>query len=286
MNSLETFSAYLTKNWLDLIVVLFIGWVASYFGKKLISQIIHHTVRHTRFNNLTQDDVKKRQNTLIGLLEMIWRAFIIIVIGFIIFRQLFPSIDLTPLFASAGIVGVALGFGAQSIIKDFLSGIFIISENQYRVGDVVDLEGAAGTVERLGIRTTIVRDVEGNVHYIPNGNIMHVINKTMGYSKVNFTLSVDPNTDIDKLSKLINKTAEIMSTDEAWKDKILEPPKFLNIGAFSELGMDVLIVGKTQPSAQWSVTGELRRRLLREFRKNHIELAQSASAPGWIPKKK
>lgn len=286
MNSLETFSAYLTKNWLDLVVVLFIGWVASYFGKKLISQIIHHTVRHTRFNNLTQDDVKKRQNTLIGLLEMIWRAFIIIVIGFIIFRQLFPSIDLTPLFASAGIVGVALGFGAQSIIKDFLSGIFIISENQYRVGDVVDLEGAAGTVERLGIRTTIVRDVEGNVHYIPNGNIMHVINKTMGYSKVNFTLSVDPNTDIDKLSKLINKTAEIMSTDEAWKDKILEPPKFLNIGAFSELGMDVLIVGKTQPSAQWSVTGELRRRLLREFRKNHIELAQSASAPGWIPKKK
>ncbi len=285
MNSFNGVLEHISKIWLDLLVIIALGWIALYFGKKIISQLIRHAVRHTRFNNLSEDDAHKRQNTLIGLFRIIWKLFVLSAVGIIIFRKVFPTIDLTPLFASAGIVGIALGFGAQSIVKDFLTGIFIITENQYRVGDVVDLEGAAGTVERLGIRTTIVRDVDGNVHYIPNGNIMHVINKTMGYSKVNFTLSVDPDTDIDKLADIINGIGEAMAQEEAWQEKILEAPKFLNIGAFSELGMDVLIVGKTQPSAQWSVTGELRRRLLREFKKHRIELAQSAIVP-WNTKKK
>ncbi len=197
-----------------------------------------------------------------------------------VFEQLFPQIDLTPFFASAGIVGIALGFGAQSLIKDFLSGLFIIAENQYRVGDIVDIEGATGTVERLTMRSTILRDNSGNVHFLPNGMVAHVINKTMGFSKVNFSLAVDPETDVDRLAAVIDEVGLKLSLDDKWKDKILEAPHFLNIGTISDLALEVTITGKTNPSQQWSVTGEMRRRLLKAFEKHKVVLAHIPVAPG------
>ena len=177
------------------------------------------------------------------------------------------------------LLGVAIGFGAQSLIKDFLSGIFIIVENQYRVGDIVDIQGAAGTVERVTIRSTVIRDASGNVHFLPNGEVLHVINKTMGFSKVNFTLTVDPDTDIDKLSTIIDEVGLKLSEDEKWKEKILEAPHFLNIGTFNDIALEVTIIGKTNPSQQWSVTGEMRRRLLKAFAKHKIELAHIPGLP-------
>ncbi len=279
MHSIEKFFDYLNKNIFDIVAIIVLSWLALRFGGAIIARIIRHVIRKN--NDMSDIDVTKRQNTLIGLLVVVWKIIVISLAGVLIFQQLFPDVDLTPVLASAGIVGIALGFGAQSVIKDFLSGIFIITENQYRVGDVVDLEGAAGTVERVGVRTTTLRDVDGNVHYVPNGTIMHVINKTMGFSKVHFSLSVHPDTDIDKLAEIINNAGEKMAKDEAWKEKLLEAPHFLNIGNFSDVSMEVTIVGKTQPSAQWSVTGEMRRRLLRDFRKKGIELAQYPASLAW-----
>ncbi len=277
---------YVSSHFWPVIGILIVAWLGRHFGGMVIKRIITNAVHRTRSSDMTTEDIKKRRDTLIGLLTAIWKWLVIVVASIMLIKELLPFIDLAPLFASAGIIGIALGFGAQSLIKDFLSGVFIISENQYRVGDVVDLEGAAGTVERVGIRSTILRDADGNVHYIPNGAVMHVINKTMGYSKVNFTLSVHPDTDIDRLSTVINSVGEKMAEDEVWKEKLLEPPYFLNIGAFSDTSMEVTIVGKTAPSAQWGVTGELRRRLLHEFQKHHIELAQYQPTGWGIPPKK
>ena len=110
---------------------------------------------------------------------------------------------------------------------------------------------------------------------MPNGNVMHVINKTMGYSRVNFAISVNPETNIDKLSEIINEVGEKMAADEKWKEKIIEPPHFLSIGTFSDIALEVKITGKTQPSAQFGITGELRRRLLKAFTKHDIELAHA-----------
>jgi len=265
-----------------ILIILVIGWLGRHFGGMVITRIIRRLIRANHFNELSRDDVRKRQDTLISLFAVMWQALLVIVVSFLVFEQIFPNIDLTPLFASSAIIGIALGFGAQSIIKDFLSGVFIITENQYRVGDVVDIEGAAGTVERITIRSTTLRDADGNVHFLPNGNVMHVINKTMGFSRVNFSLAVDPDTSVDHLSDLINEVGEQLANDEKWRDKILEAPHFLNIGTFSDVAIEVNITGKTQPSAQWSVTGELRRRLLKAFAKNKIELAhvpQSLAAP-------
>jgi len=263
----------------SILVVLIIAWVCRHFGGLVISRIIRRLIRSSHFNVISAEDARKRQDTLISLFTVIWKALIVIIVGFIIFKQIFPKIDLTPVFASAGIIGIALGFGAQSIIKDFLTGVFIIMENQYRVGDVVDIEGAAGTVERITIRSTIVRDADGNVHFLPNGTVAHVINKTMGYSRINLTLNVVPDTDVDKLSKVIDEVGVRMIEEEKWKGKIIDPPHFLSIGAFSDLSLEVKVTAKTQPSTQWEVTGELRRRLLKTFTKHKIELAHVAGAP-------
>lgn len=265
-------------NWLvepgiTILAILFFGWLGRYFGGMIIEQIMRKVIRSSNLNPLSNDDVKKRQDTLISLLTVIWKILLVVVVACLIFQQIFPKVDLTPFFASAGIVGIAIGFGAQSLIKDFLSGIFIITENQYRVGDIVDLEGAAGTVERITIRSTVLRDASGNVHFMPNGEILHVINKTMGFSKINFTLAVDPETDIDKLARVIDETGEKMYKDEKWNELLLEAPHFLNVGTVSDMALEVTIIGKTNPSKQWSATGELRKRLIKAFEKNKIELA-------------
>lgn len=266
---------WLQEPGVTIAAILLFAWLGRHFGGAVISQLIRHLVRSTQYNALSEDDVKKRQDTLIGLFVTIWKVILIFTAACLIFQQLFPKVDLTPFFASAGIIGIALGFGAQSLIKDFISGLFIITENQYRVGDIVDLEGAAGTVERITVRSTILRDADGNVHFMPNGNVMHVINKTMGYSRVNFAISVNPETNIDKLSEIINEVGEKMAADEKWKEKIIEPPHFLSIGTFSDIALEVKITGKTQPSAQFGITGELRRRLLKAFTKHDIELAHA-----------
>jgi small-conductance mechanosensitive channel len=266
-------NAWLVDPGVAIAAIIVFAWLGRHFGGVLISQLVRHLVRSTHHNPLSPDDVTKRRDTLSSLFTVIWKVILVVVASCMIFQQLFPKIDLTPFFASAGLLGVAIGFGAQSLIKDFLSGIFIIAENQYRVGDIVDIEGAAGTVERVTVRSTVLRDASGNVHFLPNGEVVHVINKTMGFSKVNFSLVVDPETDVDKLVSVIDEVGTKLSADEAWKDKILEPPHFLNIGTFSDIALEVTITGKTNPSQQWSVTGEMRRRLLKAFAKHKIELA-------------
>lgn len=279
----STASNWLLQPGVTILAIVGFAWLGYHFGGLLITQLVRRIIRSTHYNPLSPEDVTKRRDTLSGLFSVIWKVFLTVVASCLIFQQLFPSVDLAPIFASAGLLGVAIGFGAQSLIKDFLSGIFIIVENQYRVGDIVDIEGAAGTVERVTIRSTVLRDASGNVHFLPNGQVMHVINKTMGYSRVNFSLVVDPETDIDRLSSLIDEVGLALSKDEDWKDKILEPPHFINIGAFSDVALEVTISGKTNPSQQWSVTGEMRRRLLKAFAKHKIELAH---VPGFTTDKK
>ena len=271
---------WIIETGIPVLLIVGIAWLGRHFGDVVIRHIMRRVIRSTIYNPIPADDIKKRQDTLINLVAALWKILLYVVAGCMIFQQIFPRVDLTPFFASAGLLGVAIGFGAQSLIKDFLSGIFIISENQYRVGDIVDIEGAAGTVERITVRSTVLRDSSGNVHFLPNGNVMHVINKTMGYSKVNFSLNVDPETDVDELVKIIDEVGAKLAEDPKWKDKVLEAPHFLNIGTFSDIALEVTVTGKTHPSQQWSVTGEMRRRLLKSFSKHKIELAHIPGAIG------
>ena len=247
--------------------------IVYYFGRMFITWAIRYAIHSTaKHRSWHRKDIEKRENTLTQLIRSFWRITIIAYIAAMVASKLF-YFDLSPLFASAGIIGVALGFGAQSLVKDFLAGIFIIAENQYRVGDVVDVMGASGTVERVGTRSTVLRDADGNVHYLPNGTIQHVINKTMGYSMSRFTLQLDPSTDISRAADIINETGQQLSKEKSWDKKIIEPPKFVSVGDITGRSVELIVAGKVQPSDQWAVTSEMRRRLLKEFEKQEIELA-------------
>ncbi len=267
----DAFVQWMGINWAPIVVAIVIGYLALRFGSMAIDGLIRRTVRYRAHGDISEEDVKKRQDTLVSMANAVWRVLVWLTVAFTILGRF--GIDLAPLLAGASVLGVAIGFGSQSLIKDFLSGLFIILENQYRVGDVVQLDGASGTVEQISIRTTIVRDNDGSVHYIPNGMVTHSINKTMGFSKVNMSISVKPQTDVDKLADVINKVGTDMMKDAKWGKKIIDPPHFLSIGAFNDSTLEVKIIGKTQPTSQLSVTGELRKRLLLAFKTHKIDLA-------------
>lgn len=269
---------WLQDQGLDILVALIVAvgvfYVIGFLLERAIRQIVKSTGLHRSWH---RKDIDKRQQTLSGLFRNLWR--IIVIAGFAI-RVLYILVPnagavLAPLFASAGIIGVAIGFGAQSLIKDFLSGIFIIAENQYRVGDVVDIDGFTGTVERIGSRSTVLRDIDGNVHYFPNGIVQHVVNKTMGYSVARFTILLDPSADLEEVIQIINQTGEELAEEEAWQRKIIEAPAFVAVGDFSGNSIEVTIGGKTQPSDQWAVTSEMRLRLINRLEKAKIKLAKT-----------
>lgn len=260
---------------ISIITILIVGALAYYIGGRILSRLVKRAVRSARHREWHKRDIEKRQNTLAALFINVWRILVIVMVMYSIFKEFVPDADriLAPLFASAGIIGIAIGFGAQSIIKDFMSGIFIISENQYRVGDIVDIEGASGTVERIGSRSTVIRDVDGNVHYFPNGMVQHVINKTMGYSMARFIVAIHPSSDIDQVIDIVNSLGNDLAADEKWKSKIIEPPAFVSLGELTGTSVEIIIAGKTQPSDQWSVIAEMRRRLLQALEDKNIELA-------------
>lgn len=259
----------------DFAAILLVAVVAYFLGTRIVSFIVKRAVKGARHRSWHKKDIEKRQKTLVSLFTSIWRIIILLTAAYSILRVFNPSIssDLAPLFASAGIIGIALGFGAQSLIKDFLQGIFIISENQYRVGDIIDIEGFSGTVERIGTRSTVLRDVDGQVHYFPNGMIQHVINKTMGYSMARFTMLMHPESEIDEVAEIIDATGKALAEEEGWKDKILSAPAFVSIGEVNGNSVEVIVAGKTQPSDQWGVVSEMRRRLLEEFEQKQVRLA-------------
>lgn len=253
-------------------VIILITLAFYVLGSIIVRYFVKNAVQRTRHKTWHRKDIEKRQRTLVAVVTSIWQILVIFVGGFQLLKIIFPGIDTAPLFASAGIIGVAIGFGSQTLVKDFLSGIFIISENQYRVGDIIDINGATGTVERIGARSTVIRDMDGNVHYFPNGTIQHVINKTMGYSMARFTVGVHQSNELEDIIALINETGQTLAAEEKWKNKIIDAPSFESIGEFTASTVNLMISGKTQPSDQWSVTAEMRRRLLVAFEKNKIEL--------------
>ena len=194
------------------------------------------------------------------------------VIAFIVILGLF-EISLTPLFASAGVVGVALGFGAQSVVADFLSGFFMLFEDQYGVGDVVDVGEAAGAVEKFSLRTTTLRDVNGTVWHIPNSEIRRVGNKSQLWSRAVLDIDVAYDTDIRRAEGIIQRVA-----DELWADPgftggdIIDPPEVWGVERLGADGVSIRLVVKTDPAEQWVIGRELRLRIKEALDEAGIEI--------------
>jgi small conductance mechanosensitive channel len=203
----------------------------------------------------------------------IWGIAVVTILGEL-------GINLGPLIAGAGIAGVALGFGAQSLVKDFLSGIFMLIEDQYGVGDIVDLGGdgpggegtVTGTVEAVTLRTTRLRDVKGTVWHIPNGQIVRVGNMSQQWARALLDVQVAYGTDVDLAQRVIKDIADALYADEAWTGRILEEPEVWGIETLGADGIAIRLVVKTRPSEQFDVMRELRRRLKLAFDEQGIEI--------------
>jgi small-conductance mechanosensitive channel len=194
------------------------------------------------------------------------------------------GLDLGPLIAGAGIVGVALGFGSQNLVRDFISGIFMLLEDQYGVGDVVDAGPATGTVEGVGLRTTRLRDVNGTLWHIPNGEIRRVGNRSQGWARALVDVEVAYSTYLDAATQVIERAADDMWRDERWAHRILEEPELWGVEELGPDGVRVRLVAKTRPLEQWKVARELRARIKAAFDKAGVEVsAQKVVAAGDNP---
>ncbi len=182
------------------------------------------------------------------------------------------EIDLAPLLAGAGIAGIAFGFGAQSLVKDFLSGMFIVFEDQYGVGDNVDLGEASGQVERVSLRTTRIRDVEGTLWVVPNGEIRRVANHSQLWARTVLDIEVDYSTDIDAAIEVIQQTAIALWEEQAEATTILESPEVWGVQSLAESAVVIRLAVKTEPSEQWTTARELRRRIKIAFEQSGIDI--------------
>jgi small conductance mechanosensitive channel len=182
------------------------------------------------------------------------------------------QINIAPILAGFGVAGIAIGFGAQSLVKDLVAGVFVIMENQYRVGDVVRIADVAGLVEDINLRRTVLRDLDGIVHTVPNGEIRVASNFTKEWSRVNLNVSVAYGEDLDRVISVINRVGKELSEDPEWAPSILTPPKALRVDSLGDSGIEIKILGETKPMRQWDVMGQLRLRLKKAFDKEGIEI--------------
>lgn len=205
-------------------------------------------------------------------------TFTVVIIAFLLILKIF-DVKLGPLFAGVGLVGIALGFGAQSMIKDFLSGFFIIVEDWYGVGDVIDAGEASGTVEQVTLRATRLRDINGIVWHIPNGVIQRAGNKSQQWGRALLDIGVALDTDLDLAQRVIKETADTLVHDKKFATEIIDEPEVLGV---EEIGTDRIVIRviiKTTPAAQWNVARELRARIKVAFDESGIDLPP-AVAPG------
>ncbi len=229
-------------------------------------------VRHKQAEN--QIDEQKRERTLIALFRTASSVVIWLVTLIVILWEL--RVNLAALLTGAGLIGVVVGLGAQNTIRDVLSGLFIIAENQYRVGDIVTFYIAGrditGVVEDVTIRITRLRDMDGKLHIVRNGSPDVVANQTFGYANVNIDIQVALDSDLDKIQHVINDVGTQLAEDPEWKKSLVDPITFLRLDNFDGGTLSIKALGKVEPSMQWAVAGEFRMRLVKAFAKNHITL--------------
>jgi small conductance mechanosensitive channel len=232
---------------------------------------------------------EKRVKTLTGLLRTICLTLVWVVGIVMSLDQI--GLDITPILAGAGIVGLAVGFGAQNLVRDIINGFFVILENQVRVGDVAIVNGTGGLVEAISFRTITLRDLSGTVHIFPHGTVTTLANMTKGWSATVMNIGVAYKEDTDRVAEIMREVGKDLQQDEQIGGKILEPIEILGVDAFGESAVEIKVRIKTLPIEQWGVGREYRRRLKKAFDRENIEipfphrtLYMGEASPPWLVK--
>lgn len=238
-------------NLIEKLIKVAIIFVVIYILTKIVNKLINRTIKSKKHNAVFVSN--KRANTLINTLKKAINYFLVFV-GVVMALDLF-NIDTKSILATAGIGGLAIGFGAQSLVKDLITGFFILLEDQYSVGELIKTEGYEGIVEDLGVRVTKLRDFSGELHIIPNGNIKIVTNKTRGAMRALVTVSIAYEEDIDNAIGVLNKLCQSLEDDE----DIIEGPSVLGVAGLGNYSVDINIVTKTKPMEQWAMERKIRK---------------------------
>jgi small-conductance mechanosensitive channel len=258
------------------IVALIVIRLAHVFVRGIARALLNRENLEGTAQDLSSLELKKRQDTIEALGVNVIRFFVVVIAGLMILEAGF-KLDIGPAIAGLGIAGIAIGLGTQSLVRDYLNGALILIENQFARGDVVRIAGVSGKVEDFTLRRTTLRDQDGTVHTVPNGEITVASNLTRVWARVNQDVQVVYGTDIEKATAVVDGVGQRLAEDSDWGPRILEAPRVERVSALGELGVTLKVVGTVRAPEQWAVDGELRKRLLAAFAESGIEIPQPQS---------
>lgn len=253
------------------LLILIIALVASGVIRRLVrrfSVVIAANLKKS--GRMDPGELDKRVGTLTGIVSAAVRLILWLVVAMMILRRF--GIDVAPIIAGAGIIGLAVGFGAQELVRDFITGFFILLENQVRAGDVAVINGTGGLVESVGLRTVVLRDLAGTVHIVQNGKINSLSNMTKEWSAAVFDVGVAYREDTDRVVEVMKRVGEELRSDAELGPDIIDEIEVFGVDAFAESSVVIKARLRTRPSRQWAIGREYRRRLKQAFDAEKIEI--------------
>lgn len=262
---IKKFWVWLLTNGIQIVITVVITLIALKLARIFANRLV------SMFTERQKDaEAQKRTETLGAVIGHVLKVIVLIVAGMMVLKEL--GIEIGPVLAAAGVLGLAVGFGAQNLVTDVISGFFILLEDQIRVNDVVNVAGKGGLVEKVNLRMTILRDQSGNVHYIRNGMIDIVTNMTKEYSRYVFEIGVSYREDVDNVIDVVKQIDEELRNDPDFSDDILEPIEILGLDQFADSAVIIKARTKTLPIKQWRVGREFNKRMKKKFDELNIEI--------------
>jgi small-conductance mechanosensitive channel len=259
----------------EILLIIVLAFVAvravRLFVHGVVKALLDREATEGTAQELSAVELTKRMDTLDALGSRVLQAFVVIIAALMILDTL--DLNIGPAVAGLGVVGIAVGFGAQTLVKDYFNGALVLIENQFSLGDVVSIAGVTGTVEDFSLRRTTLRDMDGVVHTVPNSEIHVASNRTRTWARINEDVTVTYDTDVDKAIAVVDRVGEHLRDDPVWKRRVLEPPRVDRVEALGEFGVTLKILGSVRAIDQWSAGGEFRKRLLAAFAEEGIEIA-------------
>ena len=246
-----------------MLLILTLAIVLNVVQKKLVTRAIQAMPGHA-------DDSEARATMIEAVVVKIITA-IIFVIGTVMVLGVL-EVNTTPLLATLGVVSLGLGFAVQNLIRDYLQGFFIFMEDWYRIGDWVVIAGMEGTVEQIAPRRTVLREINGTMHIIPNSQILFASNQTRDWARINLLVTVAYKEDISRVYQVINEVCRDLKDDPDFGNNLVTTPEAMRVSDLGDHGVDICIRGDTVPGEQWSLTGELRKRIKNRFDQEGIEI--------------
>lgn len=267
---LVSYGASIGMALLHIVLIVFAGWIAVRFVRKALEKLTEVLTRLAQDEDAPPEATEKRVKTLTGLLGTIAKVAIWGVVVVVVLTEM--GVEIAPILAGAGIAGLAVGFGAQNLVRDVISGFFIVLENQVRVGDVAIINGTGGLVESISFRTMVLRDLQGVVHVFPNGGITSLSNMTKGWSAFVLNMGIAYDQDTDEVVQVMKDVHAELMRDPEYGPKLLAPIEVFGVDEFGDSSVVIKARLKTLPIQQWSVGREYRRRLKKEFDRRGIEI--------------